>query len=411
MPIILGGNGAVGIFFAKTTSLNFNFVLKNNHRRIIEVKDSMLSSFQKRASVSVLFGDDFFSEQERQTLQKSLTISNFGYKDFFTVVYKKTVCTIFKIDNELVDGCSLPNVATRLKTCKELDIVRCAVEYSNLRRSFESRCKAVPAIIKKSEWTRKNTIKLHCLGPTGVFPENIQVVKITPQLSSMVSINGEGILPNKIINCGRGKERDWILMPYGICSDPHRTEPVRDLASLYEIVERLARANQTLLEMHPPRFYGDNKPSNMCRWGQSDDEPKKSYLIDTDEVPTFDELWDGGGPQSYATFQLAGDRFQSSATMMVIYSYMATVAAFCSNKNMSWVYTNTCHDHRHKPKTPRALLQAITCPPRIEQLLENGAALWDKKEITILDLITFFKDAQQLTNYEPIPKRRRISVD
>ena len=174
-----------------------------------------------------------------------------------------------------------------------------------------------------------------------------------------------------------------------------------------ELCERLARANQTLLEMQPTRYYGDNKPSNLCKWAESNEAERQSYLIDTDEVPTFDELWSGGGPRSYATFQLGGARYENSATMMVLYSFMATIAAMCSNKNMTWVYTNTCHDHKHMPRSPRKLLQAMTCPPRIEQLLEEGASLWDKYEISVPDLITFFKSAQNITGDEPTPKRRR----
>ena len=55
-------------------------------------------------------------------------------------------------------------------------------------------------------------------------------------------------------------------------------------------------------------------------------------MLDTDEIPTLEALWEGGGPRHYATFQLAGDLFSNSATLMVLYSWMATVACFAPSR-------------------------------------------------------------------------------
>ena len=181
------------------------------------------------------------------------------------------------------------------------------------------------------------------------------------------------------------------------------------LLEIYNITQRLAEANKTLLEMNPPRFCGDNKPANICKWSGFDGQKEDFYLLDTDEIPTITEMEEGGGPRCYATFQLAGKDFTYSPTLMVLYSWMATIAAFCSRENMIWVYTNTCHTQTHLPHTSQALLNATKCPPKIERILMEAGALLNS-DLNIATLISFFEYVQRESCDTNPLKRRRVSV-
>ena len=408
LPVVLGGNGAVAMFFAKNTLLNEDFVLKNNCRKIIRLTSPEMKQFYHHKRVVLAppiceFGEEIISSLARSAAELSLQGDS-----YVTCYHDNEICVIDTINGKPMVGVSIESVVSQLRSSSEIVLLKGAAEYSRLRKKLWDDVSQLPLIKLSTSWSKTSygpcTVKVMVIGPLGNLGQSLLIAHRKNLYGALCELNGDGLLPTMKLVLARGPENEWLKMPYGNCFDSLHKFPHQQ--DMYVIAQRLARANQTLLEMSPRRYCGDNKPSNVCYW----DSPSGGayYMLDTDEIPTLEELWEGGGPRCYATFQLAGDQFSSSPTLMVLYSWMATVACFCSKANMQWVYTHTCHTQSHLPHTVRALLNAITCPPKIEQVFEQAAQLAEDGAPVEL-LISFFDSVQNIINDDPPAKRRRMA--
>lgn len=397
-PIMMGGNGAVAIFFAKHTCLNEDFVLKTNSRKEIKFSSRELEQyFEHKRVVVPCFETKLLIPSVQETYLHGTYLP--------TCYYHGELCVIERVDDKYTEDLKQDKLKALLQGGPEVTLLRGAAEYSRLRTKLWEHVKQRPMIRHSMSWssTPPSTVKVTLIGPLCPLGDSLVIVKSRTLYSSVSELNGPGLLPSVCISLSRGANDKWLKMPYGNCFDSIDKFP--NESDMYMIAKRLARANQTLLQMSPRRYCGDNKPSNVCFW----DSPNGGtyYMLDTDEIPTLEALWEGGGPRHYATFQLAGDLFSNSATLMVLYSWMATVACFCSKSNMEWVYTQTVHTQHHLPHTVQALINATKCPPKIDRIFSEAAELAESDPAPEM-LISFFDSVQSIIDEDPPTKRRRL---
>ena len=394
----MGGNGAVAVFIAKQTLVNEDFVLKTNSRKEIRFSSRELEQYFEHKRVVVQCFD-------AKTLISSVQPTHLQDLNYCTCYYHNEICVIELIDGKSAEGLTPDKIRALLQEKPEVTLLRGAVEFSRLRRKLWDLVKERPLIRHSMGWSTSppSSLKVTLIGPMCALGESLVIVKSKTLFSTLSELNGPGLLPSKCVSLSRGVGEKWLKMPYGDCFDSFDKFP--NQADMYQIAKRLARANQTLLQMSPRRYCGDNKPSNVCYW----DSPAGGayYMLDTDEIPTLESLWEGGGPRCFATFQLAGDLFSNSPTLMVLYSWMATVACFCSKANMEWVYTQTVHTVPHLPHTVQALINATSCPPKIERIFKEAAVLAESDPPPEM-LISFFDSAQTIIDEDPPSKRRRL---
>lgn len=409
LPVRYGGNGAVGIFLTATLKVPVkDFVLKTNARRSLELTSNDLQQFlEHRRQTIRLHCGRLLRSATRDKLQRTLALTSFSRNTYVTCYVDEKLCLIESIDGKKA-GDNLEVVREWLKTARMVTVLHQVPEYRRLRTALETQVKRLPLLVISARWTVDITLKLHVVGPIQPLPSGLVEVKRKDRIYTMVEANGPGILPNKLHRTECGLSEFWLQMPRGKCFQETSSAPQLSLAEIAAICSRLAIANLTLLRMMPPRFYGDNKPSNLCTW--KDEGIEQPYLIDVDEVPTLEELAEGGGPRCFATFQLSHPDFDTNPVLMVLYSFLATVAAMSSTRNMEWLYNHSCHMHDRQPASGHEMLDSVTCSPKIDVMLRRGADLIDRTP-DLEDLISYLNDAQQLTISSPEPKRRRLSMD
>ncbi len=399
LPVRHGGNGIIGVFVTGGLSPVSDFALKTNTKQTVYCSSVALQTFIKENLQRYkMCGWCTPNPVDRETVKSSLSKTTIKGKRYVTCYIDQKMCVLHKIDDKAV-GTDLEFIRDWLSTAKEIETITNIGLFDKLCRDLEQKGKLAPVLVVNQKWRSVDVISLDIVGPLYDFPEELMILKIKNRSCNMISLNGPGILPNALFKVAGTQ---WLQMPRGDCfpDDVHSLNLTE--LQLFKICERIALANRTLLEMAPERLYGDNKPANICFW------KNEAYLIDIDEVPTPAELDEGGGPRFYATFQLGGPEFEVNPYLMVLYSYIATVGALSSLRNMSWVYTRTCHTHNNLPKTVTELVSVLKCPRELQRHLETAAQI-ATDGVDRYTLIDFFRGIE--AGPGPSRKKRRYTTE